>query len=374
MNESSTQVTLTAVEGVFDPIWRCPRCRGGLIVASETLTCHSCSAAYPSIEGIPDLRLPGASWVDHEADRAEARRLMVETRGFTAKQMVRHVYGWRTERDAAWMDLRTAQVMAGIPRMTREIAGWLDDSTGTNGVFLEVGCGNGQLLAAASLRNRSGIGIDVRLVWLLVAKRLIEEAHGKAVLAAAMAEALPLADGTIHGIVSLDVIEHVADVPIYLREIERVAAPGARVAFATPNRYSLTAEPHVYIWGVGWILRRWQKAYVKFRKGISYEFTRLLSVRETLGLFRQHTKFQIRILIPQVPPEEISRYPAIRKMVARAYNTLSTWKIFAPVFRLIGPFFRVVGYKVSAVALDFALRGMELVEANLLFLPFKSVA
>lgn len=346
MPDALPEVIQDKTNAILDPIWRCPRCRGGFVGTTDKLTCQSCHSVYPCIEGIPDFRLPGASWVDHEADREEARRLVLETQGFTAEQMVRHVYGWRTERDAAWMDLRTRQVMAGIDRMGREMDGWLQASTHVKGGFLEVGCGNGQLLAAAARKNQRCIGIDVRLVWLLVAKRIMEEANCQPLLAAAMAEAMPFADGSIHGIVSLDVIEHVGDVPAYLREIDRVAAPGASAAFATPNRYSLTAEPHVYIWGVGWVPRRWQKAYVKFRKGISYDFTQLLSVGETLRLFRKHTKFQVRILVPQVSPEELDHYPFLRKMAARAYNSLSTWKIFAPLFRWIGPFFRVVGHKV----------------------------
>ena len=343
-------MTRTGLAGALDPIWCCPRCRGEISGNIEDLTCKSCRSVYPVIEGIPDFRLPGARWVDHEADRVVARRLAVETRGFTAEQMVRHVYRWREERDAAWVELRTQQVMAGIPRMTRELTGWLDGCTSAEGGFLEVGCGAGQLLVAASLEGRRGIGIDVRMVWLLVAKRLIEELGGTAVLAAAMAEALPLADSAVQGIISLDVIEHVADVPKYLREIDRVSAPGALAAFATPNRYSLTAEPHVYIWGVGWVPRIWQKAYVKWRKGISYEFTCLLSVRETRELFRRNTEFDTRVLIPPVSPEELARFSPVRRGIARAYNTVSSWELFAPLFQLIGPFFWVTGRKsVAAV-------------------------
>jgi ubiquinone/menaquinone biosynthesis C-methylase UbiE len=329
----------------IDPIWRCPRCRGELHEHGQKLTCRGCSTEYPIVAGIPDLRIPGPSWIDHDEDRILAERLVEETRGATARQMVRHVYGWRTERDAAWMELRTDQVMAGIPRMTREIREWLDACTAQPGGFLEVGCGNGQLLAAAALQGRTGYGIDVRLVWLVVAKRLIEEAGGTPRLAAAMAEALPLADESMHGLVSLDVIEHVGDVPAYLREIDRVAAPGSLSAFATPNRYSLTAEPHVYIWGVGWVPRRWQKAYVKMRKGISYEYTQLLSVPEAGRLFRRHTQMRPRFIIPQVPPEEIARYKTLRKWVAGAYNSFAGIGLFKPIFSFIGPFFRIVAQK-----------------------------
>ena len=72
---------------------------------------------------------------------------------------------------------------------------------------------------------------------------------GDPLLAAAHAEALPLADGAVSGVISLDVIEHVAEPRRYLREIERVLAPGGNTALSTPNRFSLAAEPHVFVWG-----------------------------------------------------------------------------------------------------------------------------
>jgi SAM-dependent methyltransferase len=141
------------------------------------------------------------------------------------------------------------------------------------------------------------------------------------------------------------VIEHVGDVPTYLREIDRVLAPGAHAAFATPNRYSLTAEPHVFVWGVGWLPRRWQKRYVKLCSGRSYDFVRLLSVREARRLFRRYTDIEPTVIVPQVPPEDLTHFPRIRKTIARVYNALAGSKLLAPVFHSIGPFFRIVGRK-----------------------------
>lgn len=347
MNASSGNVVTNSDSSASRvTIWRCPRCRGELVDLKEALACRPCGAEYPCFDGIPDLRLPGASWIDHKKDREEARRLLAETIGFNAEKMARHVFGWNKEMGDAWAEMRTRQLVEGRARMAREIKGWLKDCLPSDGrVFLDVGCGNGLFLASAASLNCNGIGIDVRLVWLLVAKRLIEAAGGTPRLAAAMAETLPLADGSVHGLVSLDVIEHVGDVGTYLREIDRVAAPGAQVAFATPNRYSLTAEPHVFVWGVGFVPRRWQKAYVKFRSGRAYEFVRLLSVSETRRLFRQHTQIAIKILIPQVAAEEIAHFPAHRKAAARFYNVVAGWWIFAPLFFLVGPFFRMVGRK-----------------------------
>lgn len=164
-------------------------------------------------------------------------------------------------------------------------------------------------------------------------------------LAAAMAESLPLANESIRGVVSLDVIEHVGDVPAYLREIDRVTAPGGCVALATANRFSLMAEPHVGVWGVGWVPRRWQKSYVKYRSNLPYEFVRLLSVSEARRLFRRYTHIEVAIVAPEVAEMEIVHFPTHRKMLARLYNRLCRWKVFNPLFRLIGPFFRIIGRK-----------------------------
>ena len=115
-----------------------------------------------------------------------------------------------------------------------------------------------------------------------------------------------------------------------------------------PTVIASRQNPHVYIWGVGWLPRRWQKAYVEFRKGISYEFTQLLSVRETRALFRRYTKFEASVLLPQVPPEEIVRFSVVRKFIARSYNHISRWRLLALLLRLIGPFFCVIARKSNS--------------------------
>ncbi len=67
---------------------------------------------------------------------------------------------------------------------------WLEPCV-SRGIFLDLGCGPGMLLAAAAEEGYQGIGVDVSLVWLVVAHRLIEARGGRPVLAAALAEALP---------------------------------------------------------------------------------------------------------------------------------------------------------------------------------------
>jgi SAM-dependent methyltransferase len=323
--------------------WRCPRCRGALAESGASLRCAGCVAAFDVVDGIPDLRVPTPAWVDFDRDKAEARRLAAIP-GASAEALAREVFGSRAHWTEARVAFRTRQVLEGPSRAKRELETWLSPAARAEGPLLEIGCGTGGLLAALP-PDREAIGIDVSLAWLVVAKRLLAE-HGRhRPLAAAVAEALPLADAAAGAVVALDVIEHVADLRPVLREIDRVSAGGAALAFSTPNRFSLGAEPHVGVWGVGWLPRRYQPGYVKWRTGEPYTFARLLSAREALGLVRAHTGFDARADAPPIPGEEIARFGARRAGLARAYNALSRMPGFRRVFVAIGPFFHVTGRK-----------------------------
>jgi 2-polyprenyl-3-methyl-5-hydroxy-6-metoxy-1,4-benzoquinol methylase len=203
------------------------------------------------------------------------------------------------------------------------------------------------LLAAMADAGKNGVGIDVSMTWMVVAKRLIEEHGGQPVLAAAMAEALPLREETISGVISLDVIEHVRDPEGYLAEINRVVKQSGMLAVSTPNRFSLTAEPHVFIWGVGWLPQRWQKGFVAWRSGKSYDDTVLMSSARLGRLVRRNTDFAYRIVIPEVPPEHIAAFAKPKAMAARLYNWLAGSPLFRLPFLAIGPFFRVTGTKMQ---------------------------
>src|SRR5205814_6303531 len=118
-------------------------------------------------------------------------------------------------------------------------------------------------------------GVDASLVNLVVARRLLAARGHRARLAAALVERLPVSDASMSAVLALDVVEHLGDAGRFLSEAARVLRPGGRLALSTPNRFSLAAEPHVSVWGVGWLPRRWQPAYVRRRSGIDYAWVRL---------------------------------------------------------------------------------------------------
>ena len=328
----------------IDPVWACPACHGALQHGERAarLTCTQCAADFGIFGGIPDMRVARPAWIDVDEDREAAGRLDRDFRARSLEAMVRAVFAAQPGRSQQQIDIRTRQVLVSPSRLRSQIDGWLHVAASRPG-FLDLGCGPGMLLAAAASRGVSGLGIDVSLVWLVVARRMIEQHGGTATLCAGFAESLPLRDAGTPAIVSLDVIEHVGDQRRYLAEIDRIADDGATIALATPNRFSLAAEPHVHVWGVGWLPARLQARYVRAQSGRSYDFVRLLSVPGLAYLLRRHTRFTGRFVVPPVPDDEIEAMHGRRANLARLYNRLSTSPLLRWPLLGVGPFFRYLG-------------------------------
>ncbi|MFP5309851.1 MAG: class I SAM-dependent methyltransferase [Actinomycetes bacterium] len=108
-------------------------------------------------------------------------------------------------------------------------------------VVLDAGCGEGyglRMLAEAGARRVVGADYDettvahVEATYVAADPRI--EVHRAELLD------LPLADGEVDLVVSFQVIEHLYDIPGYLRSLARVTRPGGEVLIATPNRLTFT--------------------------------------------------------------------------------------------------------------------------------------
>ncbi len=65
---------------------------------------------------------------------------------------------------------------------------------------------------------------------------------GTVQVAGGIAEALPCADGTFDGVVCMNAMHHVSDVPVALTELARVLRPGGRVVLCEPGLDHLEAD------------------------------------------------------------------------------------------------------------------------------------
>ena len=177
-------------------------------------------------------------------------------------------------------------------------AEWLDEvapNEAPAGSWLDVGCGTGDMVLAALRRGQPVVGADIAFRWLVVARRRLQRAGFAAPLVCCNGEHLPFSDSAFRRVVSLGTLEHCLDANAVLAEAARVLEPAGRVHLRTVNRFSLLPEPHVGVWGVGFLPRRWADAYVQWRSGQRYEHHRPLSSRELRRFARDAGLRDVRV-------------------------------------------------------------------------------
>ena len=109
--------------------------------------------------------------------------------------------------------------------------------TAPDPVLLDVGCSGGHLLAdlRAAWPAAELAGVDAEAAGLPRAHLAVPDA---AILHASATD-LPLADGSVDGLVALNLLEHLVDDVAALREFHRVLVPGGRALVVVPSNPAL---------------------------------------------------------------------------------------------------------------------------------------
>jgi SAM-dependent methyltransferase len=181
----------------------CPACHSSLRTTRQGLACSGCPRAYSvSAGGVPDLLLPEV----------------------LPEQQRRNIAEWEEEA-AAYLALVagiSAKRVAPIDRPLLAIAA---------GDVVEVGCGDGRLLAqVAGGRVRSRVGIEpAQPLAAAASARGLDVVRGSA-------EALPLPDASVDSLLSGYYALRNADLDAALAEAARVLRPGGRLGFTLLGR------------------------------------------------------------------------------------------------------------------------------------------
>jgi ubiquinone/menaquinone biosynthesis C-methylase UbiE len=217
-----------------------------------------------------------------------------------------------------------------------------DRAVGPGDRVLEVGCGTAALSAALAARGAEVVASDVSLRWLVLARKRLAESDVE--LVACAAEKLPFEAESFDLVVATDVVEHVADPERFVGESARVLRPGGLLFLSTPNRYSLGLEPHVRLWGVGYLPRPLAERYVQAVRKSPYSHVRLLSAGALERLLRRHG-LEPEIVTPAVPDATRALYSGPELRLVDAYNRARTFPPARALLRAVGPFFHVFGRK-----------------------------
>jgi 2-polyprenyl-6-hydroxyphenyl methylase/3-demethylubiquinone-9 3-methyltransferase len=111
------------------------------------------------------------------------------------------------------------------------------DSRALEGLaILDIGCGGGLLTEPLARMGATMVGADAGAANIAAA-RAHAEAQGLAVdYRATTAEALAAAGERFDVVVAMEIVEHVADLPLFLREVAKMVKPGGLLFLATMNR------------------------------------------------------------------------------------------------------------------------------------------
>jgi ubiquinone/menaquinone biosynthesis C-methylase UbiE len=293
--------------------------------------CEHCPRDYPLTAGLPDLRLRSDRYLTLAADRAKAERLHAIAQDTDVMALASAYYAITDD----VLDHRRQ-------RFLRHIAGALArgealaERLPSRGRILEVGCGTGGLLVAAARMGRTIEGVDLASRWLVIARRRLKD-HGLNVsLLAAEAERLPYPSQTFDAVVADSVLEHLDDPARAVAEWRRVLRPGGRLIVWSPNRYTLTTDPHLGLWGVGWLPRRAVPAYLRLRNRRDWP-PATLSASEARRLARRSGFERVSTAPAAIPERWAQSRPPRERLPIRLYQAACKVAPARAIVTMIGP-------------------------------------
>lgn len=326
----------------------CPACGARLARRESELSCGGCGRVFPLVAGIPDVRLEYPDpYLSREEDRERALALADRADGLDLAGLL-HEH-WRASGYPAALAQRFVDLDLGA---SERASGYLEAierelgrPLGPQDSLLEVGCGTAAVAAMAAGRVGRSVATDLSLRWMVLAAHRLRETGVESVeLVCCSAEEPPFPESTFDVVVAVDVIEHVARQREFVAACSSILRPGGMLFLATPNRFSLGLEPHVRLWGVGFLPRRLAPRYVRALRHRPYDHVQLLSALGLRRLLASHG-FGVRIVPPAISPSTSRLYRGLERRLVGAYNVA---RRFAPArlpLLAVGPFFHVFATK-----------------------------
>jgi len=130
--------------------------------------------------------------------------------------------------------------------------------------ILDVGCGGGLISEPVSRMGAAVTGIDAGETNIGIAAAHAAETGAHVDYRCATAEALAAEGGTFDAVLALEIVEHVADLPVFLKSLCALTRPGGTLVLSTLNR---TPKSYLFaIVGAEYVMRwlprgthQWQK-------------------------------------------------------------------------------------------------------------------
>lgn len=284
---------------------------GGALRAQYTshAVCAGCGHGFPITHGIIDLRPPELVREEELSPEAMAELIAAYPKLRYAELVALRfkLAAAAVEAPAHLVEVYRDYTLGHIDR-GRQMAEMFRRRLGEHfpggggAAALDLGCGSGSSLLALAAEFGHAVGVDPSLAGLLLARKAADEAGvSNITLVRGYGQRLPFPGGSFDYVTAQNVLEHVFTLDTVMAEVRRVLRAGGGFAADSRNRYDLfLPEPHARLRWVGLLPRPLMHPYVRWRTGLDYRVTYLLSYGQLRGSLRRHFGRRARVAFPYV--------------------------------------------------------------------------
>lgn len=325
----------------------CPACRSAVEEGDGGYRCVSCHQFYPILFGIPDFRLEGDRYLSLDEERAKAGRLHAfgQTHDFAA--LVTYYYSI-TDDVPDHLAATFTDYVVNAPARSRAATDALVGSEKAASL-LDLGCGSGGALVAASEAFQDRTGVDIALRWLVIARKRLEEVGSNVRLVCADAEALPFADRSFSHVLAVDLLENMRSPAAAIGAAAAVLKESGRMYVSSSNCRWIGPHPATGVWAAGLLPPMARSALLKRKHGIdilrAVSFVSPGSVRRMARVVGLR---QIDAAPLDFDERQISHRSIVFKAVARTYSKLTRMPFVRSVLLGAGPMFWILFTKEKA--------------------------
>lgn len=320
----------------------CPACKSSLQLSPKSYECSSCRRTYPIVSGIPDFRILGDRYLSEDEDRRRVDIILDVFEKKSFRQVLDHYWSFS---DITPDHLRPRYVAAAYAAKDKskpllEALGQTRLNSLAGKTILDVGCGTGGALLAASECGAKPIAVDIGMRWLQITRKRFAEAGRQCPpLICGSGEHLPFPHNSVDSIICADTIEFAHDQRLILSEMSRVLKPTGAALLRAANRFTITRDPFVHLYGIGWLPRNVQSIYAKMAANAHFSNVQMLSRRELRALLDRHFE-QIDFLLPEIKLTDST--DSSLKFQASVYDRLRQNPLFKPFLMEFGPAWNII--------------------------------
>ncbi|VAW52935.1 hypothetical protein MNBD_GAMMA05-1878 [hydrothermal vent metagenome] len=315
----------------------CPLCKGALSTSSTHFQCLPCERDYPVESGIPDFRVFPDPYLTFTEDHDRTQIVLEALDRLPLRELLTYYWSYSDVTPPLLRAKFVENAMQGEARGQRLFDLVTEQGTKLPKRLVDIGCGTGNFLAIAARHVEQPIGVDIAMRWLhLSRRRFLDDGLEVPALVCCCAEYLPFKPESFDAVVIASTFEFLRSPEESLIELKRTLDADGRCLINTVNRFSLAKNPYAHLWGVGFLPKSWQVAYVRKRRDASFENITLFSYSRLKKIANQ-SFCNVDIALADISDNTLITLPARTQFLVKVYRLLKNLPVIRQLLKQVAP-------------------------------------